>query len=113
MEIFGTWYSPEKTDLLELSGSALTPAFNPKMEIFTDKAHIARARVHLTVRQMSKLTMSQIIKTAMKAQVGAPYSVANPMIRNREPVADVHLADQNGNAVNVTVNVRTGQIVKY
>jgi hypothetical protein len=100
----------EDNDLTELAGSATVSPYAPSAEVFADKQHIARASVHLAVRQMSVLSLSEIIEEALEVQAGTPYSVANPMIRNGEPVADVFIADKNGKSVKVTVNVRTGEV---
>jgi hypothetical protein len=103
----------EANDLTELSGSPAVAAFAPKAEVFADKEHIARASVHLAIQQMSKLTLTQFIQKGLRVQSGTPYSVANPEIRNRQPVADVFIADSQNNSVKVTINVRTGKVVCY
>ena len=103
--------SPELTDLTELSGVASASQFQPEAEVFTDKAHIARASVHQAIRQLSKLTLSEIIEQALKVQPGSAYSVKNPMIRNGKAVADVSIADRKGHSVQVTINVQTGDVV--
>src|SRR6266436_3155882 len=72
----------ESNDLSELSGDPTVAPFAPKTEIFADKEHIARASVHLTLMQMSKLSLTEIIQEALEQQPGTPYSVVNPMVRN-------------------------------
>ncbi len=103
--------SPELTDLTELNGLATTDRYEPEVEVFSDKAHIARASVHLSVMQLSKYALTQIIEIALKAQSGVPYSVKNPMIRNGKAVADVFIANNEGRSVRVTINVQTGDVV--
>jgi hypothetical protein len=102
----------ETNELSELSGDPTVAPFAPKAEIFADKEHIARASVHLTLMQLSRLTLSQIIREALNAQPGIPYSVANPMVRNGQPVADVFIADRHGQSKLVTVNMRSGAVVR-
>jgi hypothetical protein len=102
----------EANDLTELSGDPTVSPFAPQSEVFKDKEHIARASVHLTLMQMSKLNLSQIIQTATKGANGVAYSVANPEVRNGEPVADVFFLDKHEDSVKITVNMRTGQIVR-
>lgn len=101
----------ETNDLTELSGDPTVAPFAPTAEIFKDKEHIARASVHLTVMQMSKFPLSVLIEKALDVQPGVAYSVVNPMVRNGQPVADVFIADDEGNSVKVTIDVRTGHVV--
>ncbi|MGH6894340.1 MAG: hypothetical protein ACREEP_18995 [Dongiaceae bacterium] len=103
----------ESNDLTELSGNPTEIPFAPKAEIFKDKEHIARASAHLTIMQLSKFTLSEIIQKAVAAQPGMPYSVADPQIRDGEPVVDVFIADANGKSAKVTVNVQTGGLTRY
>lgn len=101
----------ESNDLTELSGDPNVTPFAPAVEIFKDKEHIARASVHLTVMQMSKFTLSEIILQALAIQPGTPYSVVNPMVRNGRAVADVFIVDTYGHSEKVTLDVHTGQVV--
>lgn len=101
----------ENNDLTELSGNPTAVPFSPKSEIFTDKEHIARASVHLTVMQMSKFSLSELIEKALDAQPGTAYSVANPMIRSGRPVVDIFIVDDHGHSVVVTLDVHTGHVI--
>ena len=101
----------ENNDLTELAGDPTVTPFAPATEIFKDKEHIARASVHLTVMQMSKFSLSELIEKALDAQRGTAYSVVNPMVRNGKPVADVFVADEYGRSVMVTIDVRTGHVI--
>src|SRR6266436_5170362 len=58
----------ETNELSELSGDPTASAFAPKTEVFADKEHIARASVHLTLMQLSRLTLTQIIREALEEQ---------------------------------------------
>ena len=70
--------SAESTELTELSGSAVNVPIQAKAEIFTDKEHIARASTHLTLMQLSSLSLSQVIEVAQANQRGIVFSVKNP-----------------------------------
>ncbi|MGZ3652831.1 MAG: hypothetical protein ACXVB9_21815 [Bdellovibrionota bacterium] len=103
----------EDNQLSELSGDPTAAPFAPAAEVFKDKEHIARASVHLTLMQLSKLSLVQIIQVAQRAvdSDDVPYSVANPQVRNGLPVADVFFADD-GQSRKVTVNMLTGQVLR-
>jgi hypothetical protein len=98
----------ETNPLTELSGDPTVLPFAPGAEVFADKEHIARASTHLAIMQLSSMTLSEIIGAALQVQDGKPYSVANPMIRDREAVADVYIVNKQGKSVQVTVDVQTG-----
>jgi hypothetical protein len=102
----------ESNDLTELSGDPSLQPFAPQAEVFKDKEHIARASVHLTLMQLSRFTLSEIIAQALEEQPGTPYSVANPEVRDGQPVADVSIVDRHGRSVKVTVNMRTGRVTR-
>lgn len=80
-----------------------------KAELFTDKEHIARASVHMTMFQLSKLNLKQVIEVALIKQRGTPIDVRNPMVRNHRPVADVIIVDEKQNAVRVMVDLLSGK----
>ena len=98
---------PENATLTEMAGAASDTVFTPGFEIFSDKEHLTRAAVHMTLFQQSKLTLKQVIQRALCQVNGTPIDVRNPMIRNRRPVADVIIAteDRNGNQDSATVTV--------
>src|SRR3954464_8940627 len=48
----------ETNQLSELAGDPTVAPFAPKTEVFADKEHIARASVHLTLMQLSRLTLT-------------------------------------------------------
>jgi hypothetical protein len=100
----------EANPMTELSGDPTALPFAASAEVFADKEHIARASTHLAIMQLSRMSLAQIIGRALYVQRGIPYSVANPSIRNQQPVADVFIVGQDGKSVRVTVNVQTGQV---
>lgn len=105
----GLSIEPEKATLTELSGAASDGTQGLKPEVFTDKEHIARASVHMTMFQLSKLTLKQVIEIAVTKVHGIPIDVRNPMVRDRKPVADVIIVDGNQNVTTVTVDLLSGK----
>jgi uncharacterized membrane protein YkoI len=103
--------SPEETDLTEISGSATTLPAVGKAEVFADKEHIARASAHLTLKQLSRFTLSEIIDIALKAQEGTVYSVKNPSVKNHKAIAEVLILTGNGHTESVNVDMLTGKII--
>ena len=100
---------PEKTTLTELSGDPTVTPYAPKPEEFADKEHIARASVHMTLFQLSKFTLKQVIQKSLWRVSGQPIDVRNPMMRNKRPVADVVIAGKNGENYLVTVDLLNGR----
>lgn len=105
----GLGVEPEKATLTELGGDATMSPFKFAPEVFKDKEHIARASVHMTLFQLSKFSLRQIVEHAVKLKAGTPIDVRNPMVRNHRPVADVVIVDGHGYAATVTVDLLTGQ----
>lgn len=105
--------SAEQTELTEISGSAtILPAVG-KAEIFSDKEHISRASAHLTLKQLSRYTLNEIIDIALSAQIGTAYSVKNPKVINHKAVAEVLILTSKGNTETVSVDMITGKIIRY
>lgn len=105
----GLGVEPEKATLTELSGAAVDGLSALKAEVFTDKEHIARASVHMTLFQLSKMTLRQVIERAQSQQYGEAIDVRNPVVRNRRPVADVVIVDEKNKPVTVTVDLLSGE----
>jgi hypothetical protein len=106
----GLAQAPEAAALSEVSGNVLEAPFKASVEVFADKEHIARAAVHMTLLQQSPFSLSQIIGKALaRVPGGSPIDVRNPMIRNKRPVADVVIADDDGDeAYTVSVDLLNG-----
>ena len=104
----GLGVEPEKATLTELGGDASQSPFKPSVEVFTDKEHLTRASVHMTLFQLSPYSLKQIVGFALKKVPGTPIDVRNPMVRNRRAVADVIIADAKEEAHSVTVDLLTG-----
>jgi hypothetical protein len=102
----GLKISPEETELTELSGSATLLPIQSKVEVFTDKPHIARASTHQTLMQLSNLNLKEVVAKALRIQKGQAYSVKNPMVRDHRAVADVLILTPDGKSATVTVNLQ-------
>jgi hypothetical protein len=105
----GLGVEPETATLTEMGAVATESPIKPVFEVFADKEHIARASVHMTLFQLSKLNLKQVIQRALKVKAGAPIDVRNPMVRDSRPVADVVIADYDGDAYTVTVDLLSGR----
>ncbi len=101
----------EHNTLMELAGNPTRDQWEPKKEVFEDKPHIARASMHLTLMQVTKLTLEDVIKKAAAHHPGTVYSVT-PAIHNGKPVSDVLVATPDGKSVHLTVDLRTGKVIK-
>ena len=105
----GLGVEPEGASLTEVSGAASETPFKLNVEVFSDKEHIARASVHMTLFQLSRLTLKQVINRALAVRNGAPIDVRNPVVRNHRAVADVVIADEDGDSSTVSVDLATGR----
>jgi hypothetical protein len=106
----GLGVEPEKATLTELVGNAADGTVGLKTHVFEDKEHIARSAVHMTLFQLSPMSLKQVIDQALSRQNGIVIDVRNPMIRNQRPVADVILVDDDGDdAYTVTVDLLNGK----
>ncbi len=101
----------EHNTLVELAGNPTSDQWKPKKEVFEDKAHIARASMHLTLMQLTKLTLADAVQKAAAQQAGTVYSVT-PAIREGKPVFDVLVATPDHQSVPLTLNLRTGEAIK-
>jgi uncharacterized membrane protein YkoI len=109
----GLQTTPEETELTEIAGSATVAPVTGKAEIFTDKEHIARASSHLTLMQLSKFSLNEIIDIALNAQSGTVYSVKNPSVKNHKAVAEVLILTEGGHTETVRVDMMNGKIIRY
>jgi hypothetical protein len=99
----------EHNTLEELSGDPTKDAWTPKTEVFADKEHIARASMHLTIMQLSKLSLVDVITKVEADHPGTVYS-AIPAVRGGMPVVDVLVATPEGGSVRLTVDLRSGKV---
>ncbi|MES2947031.1 MAG: hypothetical protein V4858_00675 [Pseudomonadota bacterium] len=74
----------EKNELIELKGDAAKASWTPEKEVFSDKPHIARASMHLTIMQQTGLGLADLLKKAAPQHQGTIYSIT-PEVRNGKP----------------------------
>ena len=101
----------EHNALIELGGEATKSSWAPETEVFADKEHLTRAAMQLTLVQLSKLTLTDVIKKAEAAQPGTVYSVI-PSVKDGNAVYDVKVATADGKSVHLTVDGKTGKASK-
>lgn len=100
----------EHNTLMELAGEP-GAQWQPKTEVFGDKEHLTRSAMHLTLIQLTKLSLEDVIKKAAAAQKGTVYS-AIPGLKDGKPVVAVQIAAADGKAVTVNVDLLTGKAAK-
>jgi hypothetical protein len=105
----GLAVEPEKATLTELSGDPTISPFVSVGHVFADKEHIARASVHMTLFQLSKMSLKQVIRKALHRIPGSALDVRNPVVRNRRPVADVIINGLDKEFYVVTVDLLNGR----
>jgi hypothetical protein len=93
----------EHNVLMELSGDPTKDKWEPKSEVFSDKAHITRAATHLTLVQRAKTTLSAIVAKASAREPGLVYSVT-PAVKDKKPGFEVLVATPAGKSVTVTID---------
>jgi uncharacterized membrane protein YkoI len=95
----------EHNTLMELIGPATDATWKPETEVFEDKEHIARSAMQLTLMQLSRMSLADVIKKAESQQQGTVYS-AIPSVKDGRPVVDVLVATRDGQSKHVTVDLR-------
>lgn len=101
----------EHNALVELQGDAATGDWKPETEVFEDKKHLTRSAMQLTLVQLSKLTLADVIKKAEAAQPGTVYSIT-PAVKDGNPVFDVLVATAEGKSVHLAVDGKSGKASK-
>lgn len=101
----------EHNVLMEIIGDAASSKWEPKTEVFEDKAHIARSAMQLTLMQLTKLSLSDIVKKACVAQKGTAYS-AIPAVEGRKQVVNVKVYTAEGKNMTVCMDAQTGEVVE-
>lgn len=95
----------EHNTLMELIGPATDAAWKPQTEVFADKEHLARSAMQLTLMQLTRLSLADVIKKAEAQQPGTVYSVI-PAVQGGRPVVDVLLATRDGQSKHVTIELK-------
>jgi uncharacterized membrane protein YkoI len=86
-------------------------AGSPSKEVFEDKAHIARASMHLTLMQLTQMTLEDVVKKTAAQQPGTVYAVT-PAIREGKPIFEVLVATPDHQSVPLTLDLHTGEVIK-
>jgi uncharacterized membrane protein YkoI len=73
--------------------------------VFEDKEHIARSAMQLTLMQLSKISLADVVKKAEAQQAGTVYS-AIPSVDNGRPVVNVLVATADGQSKHVTIDLK-------
>jgi uncharacterized membrane protein YkoI len=95
----------EHNTLMELIGPATDATWKPETEVFADKEHIARSAMQLTLLQLSRMSLSDVIKKAESQQPGTVYS-AIPAVQDGRPVVNVLVATRDGQSKHVTLDLK-------
>ncbi len=95
----------EHNTLMELIGPATDSTWKPVTEVFEDKAHIARSAMQLTLMQLTRMSLSDVVKKAESQQPGTVYS-AIPSVQGGRPVVDVLVATPDGQSKHVTIDLK-------
>jgi hypothetical protein len=72
--------------------------------VFADKAHLTRAAAQLTLMQLTKTSLADIVKKAASGQPGTPYS-AIPAVKDGKSVVVVQFALPDGKTSAVSVEL--------
>jgi hypothetical protein len=96
----------EHNVLVELKGDTTTAKWEPKLEVFEDKKHLARSAAQLTAMQSTTLTIEDVIKKAAAQKKGTVFSVI-PAVKDGRTVFDVLLATPAGKSVHLTIDEST------
>jgi uncharacterized membrane protein YkoI len=96
----------EHNTLIELSGEAAKPKWEPKTEVFSDREHLARSATQLTLLETSSLTLEEAAKKATAQKKGTVYSVI-PAAKDGKTVFDVLVATPNGKTIHLAIDDTT------
>ena len=95
----------EHNTLMEIIGPATEATWKPETEVFEDKEHIARSAMQLTLMQLSKMSLADVVKKAEAQQAGTVYS-AIPSVENGRPVVNLLVATADGQSKHVTIDLK-------
>ncbi len=101
----------EHNALIELKGDATMKPWKPETEVFEDKKHLTRAAMQLTLVQLGKLSLAEVIAGVKSAQPGEVYSVI-PAVKNNKAVFMVKVATGEGKSAELAVDAQSGAVVK-
>jgi len=94
----------EHNTLIELKGEPTAATWKPAIEVFADKEHLTRSAMQLTLMQLSKAGLADIVTTASKANQGTAFS-AIPAVKGGKAVVVVMFATADGKTHAVDVEL--------
>jgi hypothetical protein len=97
-------HDAEHNALMELKGEANAAVWKPNTEVFEDKKHLTRSAMQLTLMQLTKKGLADIVTEASNGQSGTPYS-AIPAVKDGKAVVVVLFATQDGKTKAVNINL--------
>jgi hypothetical protein len=95
----------EHNTLIELKGEPNAAAWKPATEVFEDKAHLTRSAMQLTLMQLSKMDLAEVVAKAAGGQKGTPFS-AIPAVKDGKAIVAVLFATPDGKTNTVNVDLR-------
>jgi hypothetical protein len=95
----------EHNTLMELKGEPNQSIWKPATEVFEDKAHLTRSAMQLTLLQLTKQSLADIVAKAASAHAGKPFS-AIPAVVDGKAVVVIQLALSGGKTESVNVDLR-------
>ena len=95
----------EHNTLIELKGEPNATTWKPDTEVFADKAHLTRAATQLTLMQLTKMSLADVVTKAASGQAGTPYS-AIPAVKDGKSLVVVLFALPDGKTSTVNVDLR-------
>ena len=95
----------EHNTLIEIKGEPRAAEWNTETEVFADKEHLSRSAMQLTLMQLSKASLADIVMQASAGKYGTPYS-AIPEVKNGKAVVVVLFAASDGKTHAVDVDLR-------
>jgi hypothetical protein len=100
----GRSHDAEQNTLMELKGEADAAAWKPATEVFEDKKHLTRAAMQLTLMQLGRKGLADIVTEAARSQPGTPYS-AIPSFKDGKAIVVVLFATPDGKSKAVNVSL--------
>ena len=95
----------EHNTLIELKGEPNVATWNPNTEVFEDKEHLTRSATQLTLMQLSKVSLADIVIKASTGKTGTVYS-AIPAVKGGKPIVVVMFATPDGKTSAMDVDLR-------
>jgi hypothetical protein len=106
----GLGVDAEHNVLQEYAGSPEAAVWQPKVEVFEDREHIARSAQQLTLMALAGASLLDVLAKAEKNGAGTVYSIT-PVVRGHR-AQFVVLAAKDGRSVELDFDLLTGDAIK-